>query len=197
MNAFVEIANALNRFEGAIARRIGPFGAGLSQWLLFVLFPLVLVVLPGSGFAVAASVAGAASLVGVIANVIVGIAGSSEIEYETGLRGVVRKEGFSSTLGMVLSWLAAIVADYAAIYTAIERLAPGRHFTVVNPTIPLVDFGYFSMVTITTVGYGDVVPKSCLAKMLCMSEMAGGAVAVLVALALVVSAGISDSGNEG
>lgn len=37
--------------------------------------------------------------------------------------------------------------------------------------LPLLDSLYFSMITQTTIGYGDIVPISDTAKIICMGQM--------------------------
>jgi voltage-gated potassium channel Kch len=45
-------------------------------------------------------------------------------------------------------------------------------FQVSNPSgNPLVDFFYFNVVTLATVGYGDISPVSALAKVICSMEI--------------------------
>ena len=60
----------------------------------------------------------------------------------------------------------AIVTVFATLFAAVWRLAGPDSFAglQVRPTMPT--FMYFSLVTATTVGYGDIVPQSALARSL-------------------------------
>lgn len=49
-----------------------------------------------------------------------------------------------------------------------------------------VDFFYFNIVTIATVGYGDISPKSVLAKIICSFEIVFGVVVLATVLSLIV-----------
>jgi hypothetical protein len=75
------------------------------------------------------------------------------------------------------------------LYDFVETLQPGS-FT--RATIPggepnqRVVFFYFSMITITTVGFGDVVPVSPMARMLTTTEALVGQLYLVAAVALVV-----------
>ncbi len=72
---------------------------------------------------------------------------------------------------------AAIAATYALLYLLVE-VDYGEHETVLSPL-------YFSIVTITTLGYGDALPASIPAQLLVISEVVlgylslGGAVSII------------------
>src|SRR5262245_22493265 len=100
--------------------------------------------------------------------------------------------------------LCAAVAAYlmmallwAFAYTLVARLVPGSFaFTVkAGPPRSMARFEaiYFSLVTLTTVGYGDVVPVSNAARMLAMVESTAGLFYVTVLVARLVAL---YSGNE-
>lgn len=60
----------------------------------------------------------------------------------------------------------AIVTIFSTLFAAVWRLAGAESFAGLpaSPTMPT--FMYFSLVTATTVGYGDIVPKSAPARSL-------------------------------
>ena len=75
---------------------------------------------------------------------------------------------------------------FATAYTMLERLAPGS-FTINLPpdadeATRWVQFVYFSFMTLTTVGYGDILPASPLARILSAAQGVAGVMylAVLV-----------------
>jgi uncharacterized protein YjbI with pentapeptide repeats len=73
-------------------------------------------------------------------------------------------------------WVLFIAVVFAAIYTGVD-IDYGDHQTMLSPL-------YFSVVTLTTLGYGDVLPASLAAQILCMIEvvigyvMLGGALSI-------------------
>ncbi len=73
-------------------------------------------------------------------------------------------------------WTALIAVVFAAIYTFVD-VDYGAHETLLSPL-------YFSVVTLTTLGYGDVLPASLTAQVVCMVEvvlgyvMLGGALSI-------------------
>jgi hypothetical protein len=77
-----------------------------------------------------------------------------------------------------------------------DALYPGSFQIGANPTDLQSDLLYFSLVTLTTVGYGDVVPLSGEARMLAALEAVTGVLYIAITVAILVSAyrgGPSDS----
>jgi hypothetical protein len=104
------------------------------------------------------------------------------------------------TLLNLILHLVAIVIAFGAIYVktegvvhVVEDVTPGtnkedkaqnnRREVLVNP----VDACYFSLVTFTTLGYGDYVPATRLARVVVMWQLVSAFLLLLVALPLVVS----------
>lgn len=99
--------------------------------------------------------------------------------------------------------LCAAVATYimvgmlwASAYLIVARLNPAS-FSGLSPGQPFQGHAlYFSLITLTTIGYGDIVPVSSAARMLAMMEAIAGTmyVAVLISrlVALYSAAGATD-----
>ena len=71
---------------------------------------------------------------------------------------------------------------WAGIYTVHEGISPGS-FSGLSETTDLL---YFSFVTLTTVGFGDVAPISILAKRLAIFEAAMGSIYMAIIIAMIV-----------
>jgi len=71
---------------------------------------------------------------------------------------------------------------WAGIYTVLEGISPGSF----SGTSGTVDLLYFSFVTLTTVGFGDVAPLSILGKRLAVFEAAMGSIYMAVIIAMIV-----------
>ena len=71
---------------------------------------------------------------------------------------------------------------WAGIYTVLEGIWPGSF----SGTSGTVDLLYFSFVTLTTVGFGDVAPLSVLGKRLAVFEAAMGSIYMAVIIAMIV-----------
>ena len=71
---------------------------------------------------------------------------------------------------------------WAGIYTTVEVISPGSF----SGTAASGDLLYFSFVSLTTVGYGDVLPLSVLGKRLAIFEAAMGSIYMAVIIAMIV-----------
>ncbi|MGB5329083.1 MAG: potassium channel family protein [Gammaproteobacteria bacterium] len=71
---------------------------------------------------------------------------------------------------------------WAGVYTILESILPGSF----SGTPESGDLLYFSFVTLTTVGYGDVLPLSVLGKRLAIVEGAMGSIYMAVIVAMIV-----------
>ena len=92
--------------------------------------------------------------------------------------------------------LCAAVATYLLLalfwvsaYALVARLIPGSFSGVAAGNQPLHGFDalYFSLITLTTVGYGDIAPVSAPARMLAMMEAVTGTMYMAVLVARLVS----------
>jgi hypothetical protein len=76
---------------------------------------------------------------------------------------------------------------WAHAYVLLNELQPGSFEAANAGNGGVVDFLYFSYVTLTTLGYGDVLPVTAKAKSLAMMESVTGVIFVAVQIARVVS----------
>jgi len=92
--------------------------------------------------------------------------------------------------------LCAAVATYLLLgllwgcaYVLVARLVPGAFSGVAASSQPLHGFDaiYFSLITLSTVGYGDIAPVAGVARMLAMMEAVTGTMYMAVLVARLVS----------
>jgi len=85
-------------------------------------------------------------------------------------------------------------------YLLVNRLVPDSFVFTVGPVSKqsMVGFNglYFSFITLSTVGYGDIVPVSPAARMLAMSEAMTGTIYLAVLISRLVALYSSESTNE-
>ena len=83
---------------------------------------------------------------------------------------------------------------WAFMFDVIETLRPGSYQVTANPIHGTrVHFIYYSFVTITTVGYGDILPVSLTARAFSIVEMIVGQVYLVVLIARLVGINITQS----
>lgn len=78
---------------------------------------------------------------------------------------------------------------WSLLYTLVDRIEPGSFAFITGPGHELGGFNamYFSFVTLSTVGYGDITPVSGPARMLAMTEATVGMLYVAVLIARLVA----------
>ena len=83
---------------------------------------------------------------------------------------------------------------WAFIFDLLETLRPGSfQVTATHAEGTRVHFVYYSFVTITTVGYGDILPVALTARSLSILEMVVGQIYLIVLIARLVGINITQS----
>ena len=71
---------------------------------------------------------------------------------------------------------------WSGVYMVIEGISPGSFAGISDPS----DLLYFSFVSLTTLGFGDILPQSIIAKRLTVLEAAMGGIYLAVIIAMLV-----------
>ncbi len=113
-----------------------------------------------------------------------------------------REVSVNAILGAMVAYLLAAVA-FAYLYEILEIFQPGSFSGVpvgANPQELGDALLYFSLVSLTTVGYGDIVPASSLARPVAVLEGVFGTLYLAVMIArlvgLNIASGMRGEGNE-
>lgn len=86
----------------------------------------------------------------------------------SGSRSITTAQDFVFLFGRLF---VVLILSYAAVFCALDR-ASAHHFAGLNKdSWRKLDMIYFSIVTVATVGYGDILPKTSLARALVSSEI--------------------------
>ncbi|MGI9535819.1 MAG: potassium channel family protein [Desulfocapsaceae bacterium] len=88
---------------------------------------------------------------------------------------------------------------WGALYSLLHEVSPGSFAGVLLETPKgslLTTFNYFSMVTLTTLGYGDITPQNHAAGALCQIEAITGQFYIAVVVAWLVGNFIADRQNR-
>jgi hypothetical protein len=102
------------------------------------------------------------------------------------LRAVLRESevGFRTILGAISVYL-IVGLLFVSLYVVIDRLQPGPFFA--NATPHTGDYMFFSFTTLTTTGYGNLVPAGQPGKMFAGLEMLFGQIFLVTLVAGLVS----------
>lgn len=90
-----------------------------------------------------------------------------------------------------LTFYSLFVVAFAAVYKLVDDRAGGPHFRILGEdrAIGYADALYFSVVTLSTVGYGDVLPVSDLVRLIASIQVVFGVTLLLVGLSEIMSYG--------
>jgi voltage-gated potassium channel len=109
------------------------------------------------------------------------------------LRYIFRRQDIDpdTIAGSIVVFLLMAVA-WSFIYREIEFVDPGS-FSFNNRPMPLApeDFRYFSLITITTVGYGDIAPAGPIARAFAMLEAVIGQMYLVILVSWLVGMYVS------
>src|SRR5262249_34101121 len=102
---------------------------------------------------------------------------------------------FHRILGAVAAYLLLGVI-WAYAYSLVALLRPGAFSGPVSPADGPRAWFYFSFVTLTTVGYGDVLPVHPVARSLATLEAVVGSLYLAILIARLVSLAVVPGGNR-
>ncbi|SPD72166.1 membrane hypothetical protein [uncultured Desulfobacterium sp.] len=188
MNIFVEVSNFSGNVCASLEKRLGATIADIILFAIFFVVPLTLVSLPWQFSKIAALILSFATIVCIFCAMVLNITGHKDVDRTPGFLDQIKSEGFSMVLTLLLVYLLCVVLNYGVVFAALDSLMPGRHFVVSHPSWLTFDFVYFSFVTMFTLGYGDIVPISWLAKLLSITELVFGLQFLFIGLGQIVGA---------
>lgn len=88
------------------------------------------------------------------------------------------------------TWYSLLVIVFASLYTIVDQYAPTPQFLVGGESrdIAFSEALYVSVVTLSTVGYGDIVPRTPVIRMLVAAEIFVGILLILFGVQAVLAA---------
>lgn len=171
---FVFIAGIYSLDHSPRLRRLAYFNGAVMIGLLVI--PLVIHAIPPA-LIVAGAVTGQSFLVLIAFAIVFDIFHSGKVTTDT-ISGAA-----------CLYLLIGLV--WGEAYSLLEHLHPGSfHFSLAKPTGHMINsssFTYFSFITLTTIGYGDIAPVTKYAKLLVIMEAILGQLYIAIFLARIIA----------
>jgi hypothetical protein len=185
---WIAILNFVSSIEYAIADRFGePFAVG-AHFFFFWGIPVILLYLPVSLFPFVAVLFCMFYIFMLIGDIYFSVFGHERLEQKRGMIDITSvQEMREELISALVKYLGGIVS-FATLYNGLQTILDGRAFVISNPSsVPYFDLLYYSVVTISTVGYGDVAPASLVSKVFVMGEILFGIGFALLLFAMLVS----------
>ena len=105
----------------------------------------------------------------------------------------MRKPGPDRLIDVILAYL-LVGAAFAFLYEMVNGIVPGS-LTMEGRKFTVADYPYFSFTTMTSVGFGDALPRTSVTRALAMAQALGGQLYVAVLIARFVNANRSHRGT--
>jgi hypothetical protein len=156
----------------------------LSQIKGWVLWPSVLLALCNAVFVVAGNTFPSPTLTGIrwaFLAAFFGLAAAGLFSHLRSSRSVARAQLYTAVNIYVLLGLL-----WATLYLAIDAFSPGSIQIGSHAADRQTELLYFSLVTLSTIGYGDIVPLSGEARILAALEGVTGVLYIAITVALLV-----------
>lgn len=188
LRALVAILNFLSAMEFRIADKLGEATAIIFHFFLFWMLPIILLYLPSRIF-IAIGIIIAMFYVFVLAgDVFFSVFGHEKLEKKRGMIDITSvHEMREEIISALVKYLGGIIS-FATIYNGLQQISQGKAFIISHPSpIPYFDLLYFSLVTITTVGYGDIQPGLWTSKIFVISEILFGVGFALLLITMLIS----------
>ncbi|MBN1272907.1 MAG: two pore domain potassium channel family protein [Candidatus Aminicenantes bacterium] len=185
---WVSILNFLSDLEFRIADKTSDLCAVLFHFCIFWIFPVVLLFIPFKLFPIFGIVFAVFYIYILAGDIFLSVFGHEKLEKKRGMIDITQvQEMRQEIIGALIKYLGAIIS-FATIFNGLQQVFNGKAFIIANPShIPYFDLFYFSVVTITTVGYGDIQPANGTAKFFVIFEIVFGLGFALLLFTMLIS----------
>ena len=188
LRSLVAILNFLSALEFRIADKLGEATAVIFHFFLFWMFPIILLYLPSRIFIVIGITIAMFYVFILAGDVFFSVFGHEKLEQKRGMIDITSvHEMREEIISALVKYLGGIIS-FATIYNGLQQIFQGKAFIISHPSpIPYFDLLYFSLVTITTVGYGDIQPGLWVSKIFVISEILFGVGFALLLITMLIS----------
>lgn len=186
--SWIVLLSFFSNLEFRLADKLGEVAATLFHFFLFWALPVILIYLPSKAFAVAGIILAFFYIYILIGDILFSVFGNEKLEKKRGMLDIVNvQEMRQEIIGALIKYLGGVVS-FATIFNGLQILSSGRAFIVPNPSpVPYFDLFYFSIVTIATIGYGDIQPTLWVSRSVTILEIAFGLGFVLLLFTMLIS----------
>lgn len=185
---WVVILNFLSAQEFKIADKLGEGAAIGFHFFLFWIVPIIFLYLPLKVFAVFGIVIAMFYIFVLAGDIFLSVFGHEKLEKKRGMIDIINvREMREEIVGALIKFVGGIIS-FATIFNGLQQITQGRAFVISHPSsLPYFDLLYYSIVTITTVGYGDIQPSLWFSRAFAIIEILFGIGFVVLFLTMLIS----------
>ena len=185
---WIGLLNFFSGLEFRIADRLGEAPAVLFHFFLFWILPVVFLYLPLRLFSLLGIGLAVFYIFILIGDILFSVFGHDKLEKKRGMIDITSvQEIKQEIIGALVKYFGGVVS-FATIFNGLQIFLKGRAFVVPNPSpLPYFDLFYFSIVTIATVGFGDIQPSHWVSRAFTITEIIFGLGFVLLLFTMLIS----------
>lgn len=188
LKVWVAILNFLSDFEFRIADKVGEAPAIISHFFLFWLFPIILIYIPLKFFAFIGIIIALFYIYVLAGDIFLSVFGHEKLEKKRGMVDITNVHEMRAEIVAALVKYAGGIISFATIFNGLQKIFDGGAFIVSHPSpFAYFDLLYFSLVTITTVGYGDIQAALWVSKAFIVIEILFGLGFVILLFTMLIS----------
>lgn len=188
LKVWVFLLNSLTALEFRIADKLGEGAAIGSHFFLFWIIPIIFLYLPLKVFTVLGVVIALFYIFVLSGDIFLSVFGHEKLEKKRGMIDITNvREMREEIVGALIKFIGGIIS-FATIFNGLQQITQGKAFVISHPSsIPYFDLLYYSIVTVTTVGYGDIQPSLWFSRVFAITEILFGIGFVVLFLTMLIS----------
>ncbi|MFC2160994.1 potassium channel family protein [Acidobacteriota bacterium] len=189
LRIWVSVLNKLSEFEFKIADKLNESAAIFTHFLIFWILPILLLLIPFKYISILSIIIALFYIYVLFGDIFLSVFGHENLEKKRGMIDITTvPEMRAEIIGSLIKYIGGVIS-FATIFRGLQILLNGKAFIVQTTSSPFsyFDMLYYSLVTITTVGYGDITPIHWISKLFVMSEIMFGLGFVLLLFTMMIS----------
>jgi len=188
LRIWVVILNRLSKFEYNIADKLNETAAIIVHFLIFWIVPIFLLYIPLKYISIISILIAIFYIYVLFGDIFLSVFGHEKLEKKRGMIDITTvPEMRAEIIGALIKYIGGVIS-YATIFSGLQILLNGKAFIIQNPSpFSYFDMFYYSLVTITTVGYGDITPIHWISKLFVIGEIMFGLGFVLLLFTMLIS----------
>jgi len=188
LRIWVSVLNKLSEFEFKIADKLNEIAAIIAHFFIFWIVPILLLYIPFKYIAFLSILIALFYIYVLFGDIFLSVFGHEKLEKKRGMIDITTVvEMRAEIMSALIKYMGGVIS-FATIFKGLQILLDGRAFVVQNPSaFSYFDMLYYSLITITTVGYGDITPAHWISKLFIMGEIMFGLGFVLLLFTMLIS----------
>ncbi len=188
LRIWVSVLNILSEFEFRIADKLNETAAIIVHFFIFWIVPILLLYIPFKYISFLSILIALFYIYVLFGDIFLSVFGHEKLEKKRGMIDITTvPEMRAEIIGALIKYIGGIIS-FATIFKGLQILLNGKAFIIQNPSpFSYFDMFYYSLVTITTVGYGDITPTHWVSKLFVIGEILFGLGFVLLLFTMLIS----------